>query len=113
MHELSITQEIVDLVQEEAVKAGAEEIRKIDLMIGEMCGFVEESVRFYFDFLSKGTPAEGAELVFHSVTATARCRNCGNIFEVEDMDWVCPACQGYDLEITKGKELLVESIEVE
>ena len=59
MHELAITQSMLDLVLKEAEKAGAKEVRKINLVIGEMCGFVEECVQFYFDFLNKGTLAEG------------------------------------------------------
>ena len=61
MHELSITQSIMDVVLVEAEKAGAKEVKKINLVIGEMSGIVEQSVQFYFDFLNKETVAEGGK----------------------------------------------------
>ena len=113
MHELAITQNIFNLVLEEARKAGAEKVEGINLVIGEMTGVVSTCVQFYFDFLSKGTPAEGATLFFTMVPTTARCRHCGKVFELGEFDWACPGCGGSDMEITGGKELRVESIEVE
>ena len=113
MHELSISQSMVDLVNEQAREAGASEVKKINLVIGEMSGVVEECVRFYFDFISKGTVSEGAALSFKMIPTTARCRNCGKEFELKDLDWTCPECHGNSLEIIAGKELFVESIEVE
>ena len=113
MHELSITQSMLDLVTEQAKEAGAREVKKINLVIGEMSGIVEECVRFYFDFIGRETIAEGAVLSFKMIPATARCRSCGKLFELEESDWTCPHCQGDSVEIVAGKELFVESIEVE
>ena len=113
MHELSITQSMLDLVLEQAEKAGAKEVGRINLVIGEMSGVVEECVEFYFGFLSKGTLAERATLSFTMISPKARCRNCDKLFELKEFDWACPYCQGNNMEIVAGKELLVESIEVE
>ena len=113
MHELAITQSMLNLVLEQAEKAGAKEVGKINLVIGEMTGVVDECVQFYFDFLSKGTLADGATLSFSVVPTTARCRGCGKLFEVREFDWTCPHCRGNNIEIVAGKELFVESIEVE
>jgi len=113
MHELAITQSMLDLVLEQAKKAGASEVRKINLVVGEMSGVVEECVQFYSDFLSKGTIAEGAALSFVKVPPQARCRNCDKLFELKEFEWDCPDCGSNSLEIVGGKELFVESIEVE
>ncbi len=113
MHELAITQSMLDLVLEQAEKAEAKSVGKINLVIGEMTGVVDRSVRFYFDFLSKGTAAEGAALAFKVVPTTARCRNCAKDFKLGEFDWTCPYCQSNNMEIVAGKELFVESIEVE
>jgi len=113
MHELSITQSMLDLVLEQAEKAGAREVGRINLVIGEMTGIVEECVQFYFDFISRGTIAEGAALSFNRVASRARCRACNKLFELEEFEWACPHCGGAELEIVEGKELFVESIEVE
>jgi len=113
MHELAITKSMLDLVLEQAERAGAKEVVKINLVIGEMTGVVEECVQFYFDFLGQGTIAEGAALSFKMVPVTARCQGCDKLFEIKEFDWACPYCQSNNMEIISGKELFVESIEVE
>jgi len=113
MHELSITESMLDIVLDQAQKNGAERVQAINLVIGEMSGVVDDCVRFYFDFLVKGTIAEGATLSFTRVPARARCRNCGRVFKLKEFDWSCPDCGQDSIEITAGKELFVESIEVE
>ena len=113
MHELSITQSMLDLVLEQAQNAGAKEVGRINLVIGEMTGVVDRAVQFYFDFLSQGTAAEGATLSFRVIPTTAKCRSCGKDFELGEFDWTCPHCKGNNIEIVGGKELFVESIEVE
>jgi len=113
MHELAITQSMLDLVLGQAEKAGARRVGRINLVIGEMTGVVEDCVQFYFGFLSRGTIADGASLAFSVVSTKARCQNCGRLFEVKEFDWTCPHCRGNNMEIIAGKELFVESIEVE
>ena len=113
MHELSITQSMIEIVLEQAEKAGARKIKTINLVIGELSGFVEESVKFYFGFLSKDTIAEGAELNFVPVAAQGRCRLCDIRFELEEFNWNCPRCGVSDIDITAGRELFVESINIE
>ena len=113
MHELAITQSMFDLVLEQARKAKARKVGKINLVIGEMTGVVSDCVQFYFDFISKGTLAEGAALCFLAVPPKARCQGCDKLFELKEFDWTCPYCGGNSLQIVAGKELFVESIEVE
>jgi hydrogenase nickel incorporation protein HypA/HybF len=104
---------MVELALDEGKKAEAKIIGKISLVIGEMSGVVDESVLFYFGFISKGTIAEGAKLEFRRVPMTARCQDCRNVFSPDEFDWTCPKCQGSSLEIIGGDELRIESIEVE
>ena len=113
MHELAITQSMFELVLKHAEQAEAKKVAKINLIIGEMTGVVGDSVQFYLDFLSKGTVAEEAVLSIKMVPPEARCRDCSETFELKEFDWTCPSCQGKSLEIIAGKELFVESIEVE
>lgn len=113
MHEIGITKNMFDLVLEEAGKAGARKVSRIDLVIGEMTGAVGESVRFYFDLLSKGTIVEGAEVSIRMVPPMVRCRNCHLPSRLEKKTyWSCPHCENNRMEIIAGRELLVKSIEV-
>jgi len=113
MHELAITQSMLDLVLEQAEKVKAEKVEKINLVIGEMSGIVDTCVEFYFEFLSKNTIANGAILSFKKTPIQVRCSHCGQLFIPKEFDWSCPSCQNSGMEIVTGNELYIESIEVE
>ncbi len=113
MHELSITQEIINIAVEKAKIASAEKITQINLVIGEMSGVVDDCVQFYFDFLSKDSIASGAALSFQRIPMQVRCRRCGSSFSPDKSVWSCPRCREWDVEITAGREFYLDSIEVE
>jgi hydrogenase nickel incorporation protein HypA/HybF len=77
MHELSITQSILDTALRHAEQAHAKAIRALSLRVGALSGIVPDSLRFYFEFINKGTLAEGARLEIELVPPHARCRACG------------------------------------
>ena len=112
MHELSITQNILNIVLEHAKRAGAEKVTAINLVVGELTGFVDDSIQFYFDMLSPDTIAAGAKLSIRRIPAEIRCRNCGEVFGLHDHSWACPKCSAPGGEILCGREFSVESIEV-
>ena len=113
MHELAITQNILNIVLDEAQAAGADKITKINLVIGELSGVVSDSVQFYFDFLKKDNAAEKATIDFKLVPAQLKCRDCLTDFSPKNSSWVCPNCQSSSIEIIRGRDCSVESIEVE
>lgn len=113
MHELSVTEEILRIAVEHAGQAGARRITDINLVIGALSSVVDDSVQFYFDFLSPDTLAEGARLHFERIEARLRCRMCGQEFTPRGMDWNCPRCDAVGGEVVAGKEFYVDSIEVE
>ena len=114
MHELSVTQSILDIVLRHSQQAGAQRIVAINLVIGDLTGFVDDSIQFYFDFLSKGTPAEGAVLRFDRVPPRVRCHSCHTVFTPPNSRlWSCPECEALGSEVIAGKEFFVASIEIE
>ena len=113
MHELAVTQSMLNLALEYAERGHAQRITRINLVVGEISGIVDESVQFYFDIISRGTLAEGAQLSFRQEPARFRCSACGHEFPLQDGNWICPACQGLGGEVISGREFYMESIEVE
>lgn len=113
MHEYGVTQSIIDTVVEEAEKNNVESIKYITLVIGDLSSIVDDSVQMYFDALSQGTVAEGAQLVFRRVKAQLQCRQCEKNFELEKGSFDCPGCGGLGRLTEIGKEFYIESIEVE
>jgi hydrogenase nickel incorporation protein HypA/HybF len=113
MHELSVTQGMLEIALRHAQRAGVQRITHINLVIGDLTSIVDDSVQFYFDFISQDTIAEGAQLVFQRTPATFRCRDCGNTFTPNERDFTCPHCEGMRVDVVAGNEFRVESIEVE
>jgi hydrogenase nickel incorporation protein HypA/HybF len=113
MHELPITQSILEIADRHLAAAGARRITRIWLVVGDLTGFVPDSIQFYFDILSQGTPAEGARLVIERRPGQIRCRSCCQVYEpVDGQIWICPTCGTLGGEVLAGKEMYVESIEV-
>jgi hydrogenase nickel incorporation protein HypA/HybF len=113
MHEMAVTQSILDIAIKHAQQAGASRITQVNLVIGELSGIVDGSVQFYFDFLSQDTMAEGARLAFDRRPAIYRCRECETVYRPEGFDWVCPACDALAFDVISGREFQIESIEVD
>jgi hydrogenase nickel incorporation protein HypA/HybF len=109
MHELTITQNIIDIAVSEA---GDRKISGINLVIGELSSIVEDSLRFCFDVISKDTLAEGACLSVTRVSAVIRCVSCSCELGLE-RDGLCPECGKRGGEVMAGREFYLESIEVE
>lgn len=115
MHELAVTQSIISTVIAAAQRAEARRVTAIDLELGVFCGYVPDSIQFYFDHISKGTLAEGAAIRIHRVAARCHCTDCGSDFmqEEENLFVQCPTCGSVRFQVEGGREFLVESIEVE
>ena len=115
MHELPITQSLLEIVLRHAERAGASRITGIDLALGVFTNYVSDSIQFYFDIISRGTPAEGAILHIHRIPATCYCWDCGQNFTWGEriLPVECPHCKGAASQFTGGDEFYVESMEVE
>ena len=113
MHELGITESIINIALAKAQEAQANKITAINLVVGELAGSVPDCIKFYFDFFSKDTIAQEAVLHFELVPARLRCRDCSYVFQPQDTLWTCPQCQGSSVEIIGGQELYIQSMEIE
>jgi len=113
MHELAVTEQMLRVAIEYAEEAGASRIARLNLVVGDLSSIVDDSVQFYFDYLSEGTPAAGATLHFERIPARLRCRACGAEFTMGDMDWTCPHCGALGGDVVAGREFYLDSIEVE
>ena len=108
MHELGVTQSIVDRV---AQAAGDSHVSSIRLEIGKLSGVSVDSIRFCFEIVASGTVLEGAHLRIDMSAGRAACASCGSEFIVEDLILLCP-CGSADVKIIDGNQLLIKSVEV-
>jgi len=113
MHELAVTQSILNIALEHAEQASAKRIEDIHIVMGEFSSNVDDSVQFYWDVIAKGTMAEGAKLHFQRVPAQLQCRNCDHKYHPEADELLCPNCGSAGAKIVAGEEFYVESIDVD
>lgn len=114
MHELPVTQAILDTALRAARQAGGQRIVAIDLVIGELSGIVDDSVQFYFDILSQGTAAAGAVLRFQRQPARAVCSDCGHGYNAAPpLAPFCPLCGSLRVQVSGGRQFTLESIEID
>lgn len=108
MHELGITQGVVDAVRE---RMGEAKVTRVRLEIGRLSGVATDSVRFCFDLVAKGTSLEGARLEIVEPAGRGRCRQCHGEMDVDDLLSLC-ACGSADLDVVGGQELRIKEVEV-
>lgn len=109
MHELALTQSIVEIVAEHA---GGRRVRRVKLEIGKLTCVMPDAIRFCFDVVAAGTSLEGARLEIVEMPAWGQCRVCGDDFVRETLWAVCP-CGARDFEPRAGQELLVKEYELD
>jgi len=111
MHELAVTQSLLDLAVRKGSEYHARRITDLNLVIGRLASIVDDSVQFYFDNLSAGTICAQARLHFRRVPARLKCLDCGQAYELEADLTDCPHCGGANVRVTGGDEFYLESIE--
>jgi len=113
MHEMSLAQNILDIVLKTASAHSVKRVARISIRAGQLRGIVPEQLKFCFGFVAKDSIAEQADLVVNTIPIQAACKQCQEIFFVKEFSFVCPACGSEQVDVRQGMELLVENIEVE
>jgi hydrogenase nickel incorporation protein HypA/HybF len=127
MHELAVTESILNIAVEHACKAGASRVTDIYLVIGRLSSIVDDSIQFYWDILSaepnnealagqadgNGLLCKGAKLHFQRMPARLACLECGNEYTLDGDLTPCPKCSSARVKVIGGDEFWVESIAIE
>ena len=115
MHELAVTESLLQVVLRRARENGAEKVLSVSVRIGGLSDLVNEWVQRYFDHLSRGTIAEGAVIRIERIPATFRCHECGHVSPADPRTREtvrCPLCSSAEMELVSGRECFVQQIEV-
>lgn len=113
MHEFSLAQSIIEIVDESLKKNGAEKAVELHLEIGTLSGVEIPALEMALESLKTNSVIETTEIKLFITKAKAICGNCNKEFYPEDLFTPCPECSSYNSEIMSGKELLVKSIVAE
>jgi hydrogenase nickel incorporation protein HypA/HybF len=116
MHELPITESILKIVLTHAAKNDVRQVMVIHLRVGRLSDLEDEWIQRYFDYLSKGTVAEGAKLKIERMPIKLQCNSCSTSYDVEITkigDTVCPNCGQKDSKLISGREYYIKDMEVQ
>jgi hydrogenase nickel incorporation protein HypA/HybF len=110
LHEMAIAESVLRIA---ADHADGRHVTKVYLKVGYLRQVVPSALSFGFELISQGTPLEGADLVIDTIPARGACVSCGDETRLEAFPLQCGTCGGFDLDMTAGEELYVESLELE
>jgi hydrogenase nickel incorporation protein HypA/HybF len=110
VHELSLSGAVVNTV---AKHAAGRRVLLVSLRVGRLRQVVPETLAFYFEFVARGTPCEGARLEQELIDLRLCCESCATQWEIEAPAFRCPCCGAGGVRVVSGDEFEVHSIEVE
>lgn len=113
MHEMSICEGILQILETESANKNFKQVKKVALEIGPLSGVELEALKFSFDVVMKGSLAEGSELIIIDMPATAWCMQCADTVTIEQRYDDCPKCGSAQLQVTGGEELSIKELEVD
>ena len=112
MHELSICESIIAVIEDQAKTESFSRVNRVWLEIGPLAGVELEALHFSFDVVARGGVADGATLEVIETLATGWCSHCSKSVPVKERYDPCPTCGRYQVRITGGEELRIKNLEV-
>ncbi len=113
MHELSVTESILEIALRHASTTNAKRITNLYLVIGQLASIVDDSVQFYWDIVARDTIAAGAVLHFKRLPAKLSCLDCNQQYNLDSNSFSCPNCHSDRVKIISGDEFYMEAIDIE
>jgi hydrogenase nickel incorporation protein HypA/HybF len=113
MHEMALTESMVEILAEEARRQGFRRVRVVRLEVGAMAHVDPEALRFCFDAVARGTVAESATLDIIRLKGEGWCLDCGKTVALDERFGSCPDCGGRHVQMTSGGELRILELEVD
>lgn len=113
MHEMSLAEGVLQLIEDQAARQGFTRVVSVRLEIGQLAGVEVEAMRFCFDAVTRDSVAQGAALIIDEPAGRAWCLPCGHSVALPERGSACPDCGGWQLQPTGGTELRVKELEVE
>lgn len=113
MHEMALMAGVFDIIKQYTASIEGKKVNRVTLVVGEMTNAVPEALQYAFEVYAAETIGSGAELIIKEIPLVASCSNCGWEGKTEKHMFICPQCSALGMEIKSGRELYVESLEVD
>lgn len=115
MHELPVINSIHSIVMKHAAVNQVKKVVTIYLQVGALSDLEDKWMQQYFDYVSKGSIAEGAKLVIERIPAKMQCLDCNCSYEINVKDGTtpsCPECGSSACNLISGREYFIKNMEV-
>ena len=106
MHELSLAQSILEIIDEYAGKHGFKKVNSLSLTLGRLACVETSTLCTAFEIQAKGSCAEGAKLNFKILPPRIHCFECSKDLEVKEFGSDCPKCGSPEVTLIDGTEEL-------
>ena len=113
MHELSLAENVLQIIEEAAQAQGFSRVKTVVLEIGRLAAVEPEAMAFCFDAVIRDSCAEGAALKIVELPGEGWCAACAATVPITDIPATCPHCGGYRVNPTGGTGMRVRELEVE
>ena len=113
MHEMSLCEGIVQVLETESSRQHFSTVKTVWLEIGALAGVEIAALRFGFEVVSRNTLADGARLEIIEIPAQAWCMGCSQSVTIQQRYDACPECGSYQLHVTGGDAMRIKELEVE
>ena len=113
MHEMSLAESVRQIIEDAAREQGFKRVRTVWLEIGQLACVEQESLRFGFDVVTRGSIAEQARLEIIETAGRGQCVKCLHEIPIATLYEPCPDCGSYEIRVTGGEGMRVKELEVE
>ena len=113
MHEMSIITSVFSTIEKKIDRIDEINITAVRLNVGKFSNAIPSALEFAFDSIKKGTVFESAQLTINEIELKCLCIICNKEIIMNDYKFICPHCNGYDLKIISGRELFIDSVDIE
>ena len=112
MHEMSLAENVLQIIEDAARTQNFRRVRAVVLEIGKLAAVEAEAMHFCFDAVTRGSIAEGAQLEIIETPGAGRCQACGMTVAMQEQYGLCPECGSPQLEIIAGNQMRIKDLEV-
>ncbi len=113
MHEYSVVQALLNQCEEVAEQNKAEKVTKVVCKIGVMSGIEVHLLQVAFDTFKEGTMCDSAEFVINEQKLKLECKECGYVFETDEIRYYCTKCESLRVKVLDGEDMYLMSLEME
>ena len=112
MHEISLLEQVREILVEHSQSQHFSKVSKITLEIGKLSCVEEGALSFGFDVVMNGSLAEGAELLISHIDGLGYCHLCNTQVPMQSLHDPCVLCGHFDIKVIQGEEMCIKDLVV-